>query len=198
MPSMATISFNMGLEAIVRAYRASQATFKAQHDAAGRRFAEYEAEATSQEADDWDFGEQIGEELYEAEVGIRLVREAFAMTLYHFWEKQAAEVLGLTSHYFRTLEAAAAADPRFRIDAPGLNRLRLIANCIKHAGGSELFSLDPTLFDAALIPQSATSRTGWHDALRLRDRDVESAIVAVRASGPRSAPSTDLVEEVTP
>lgn len=197
MATMATISYNMGLEAIVRAYRASQATFKAQHDAAGRRFAEYEAKATPEEVLDSDFGELMGEEIYEAEASIRLVREAFAMTLYHFWEKQAAEVLGLTSHLFRDLKAAAAADPRFGIDVPGLNRLRLIANCVKHAGGSELFSLDPTLFDPALIPKTATSRNGWHDALRLRDQDVESAILAVRASGPRSAPSTDLVEEVT-
>lgn len=118
------------------------------------------------------------------------------MTLYHFWEKQMAEILGVTSHYFHDLKAGAAADHRFQIDEPGLNRLRLIANCVKHAGGRDLYALDPALFEPTLIPRRA-SKTGWHDALRLRDQDVEAAIVSVRASGPRSAPSTEMVEEVT-
>jgi hypothetical protein len=144
-----------------------------------------------------DLGEHIGEMVNEAEDGLRLVREAFALSLYHYWEKKACELLNIKDYRQGAVFAAAKQDPRFEIDEPGIDRLRLIANCIKHDKGKPLYEAEPSMFAASWIFDPEGPH-GWHDPLRLRDEDVEKGFSAVRSSGPKAKPFMGKVEEVEP
>jgi hypothetical protein len=205
MPSWATIFFTMGVGAIERAYRASRESVDGQISKLDARWKEHLAAvevgtAVTVEMDEetghyFDFGEHIGEMATEAEERLRMVREAFVLILYHYWEKKARELLHIERYGQKEVFAAAKHDPRFDVDEPGINRLRLIANCIKHDAGRTLFNEDPAMFEADLLVDW-NRRSGWHDALRLRDEDVEKSFAAVRSSGPKTEPRTDMVEEV--
>ncbi|TCU17897.1 hypothetical protein [Rhizobium sullae] len=134
--------------------------------------------------DDYAYAEHIGEAVVEAEKGIQAVREAFMLVLYHFWEHQACINLDIKVYkQDDVFEAADRKGPQFRVEKPGINRLRLIANCVK-LGSAPLYTATPELFDEELIRVSLEF-PDCRVALRLRDADVDFAFDAVRNSGPR-------------
>lgn len=189
MVALATMGYQIGFRGIERAYRESRRTFE--HEITGwrARYAEYEADraAAPEPEHGWnlDYGEYVGDQIYEAEQSLGLVREAFAIILYHFWEKEIRAHLRIKSLSPKTVADAAAKDGRFSLDFMGLERLRAIVNCIKHGGGRDLYDLDNAMFDPDWIPKEGNGPE-WHYALRLKDSDLEAALAAVRSSGPRS------------
>lgn len=193
MASLATISYQIGFRGIERAYRESRRTFENEIADWTARYVEYEVDraATGAEHEDvWnpDYGAYVGDQIFEAERSLGLVREAFAIILYHFWEKEARSLLGIEDLRPTTVREAVLRDGRFTLDGPGLARLRAIVNCVKHGGGEELHALDPGMFDPDWIPKEPKA-AGWHYALRLKDSDLDAAFVAVRSSGPRTRPA---------
>lgn len=205
MASWATIGFGIGMRSIERAYGESRKAFEGEiadwearwqeHLTSGHTNAEGGLVDDEDGGDPFDYGEHVGEMIFDAEEGLRLIREAFAMTLYHFWEKTACRLLGVTWYAQDKIFTLADADPRLTVDKSGLNRLRLIVNCIKHDTGLDLYADDPALFDLGLIPEP-TAKYGWSSALKLRDQDLNAAFAAVWASGPKSPPTCHAIEEV--
>lgn len=201
MASWATIGFGIGMRSIERAYGESRKAFDDEIMLWEARWQEHQSTSLSSveqdddDGDPFDFGEHVGEMIFDAEEGLRLIREAFAITLYHFWEKTACQLLGVTRYVQDKIFDLADADPRLTVDKGSLNRLRLIVNCIKHDNGGELFAELPAVFDARFIPDP-TTKYGWYSALRLRDEDLANALAAVWASGPKSPPSSHAIEEV--
>jgi hypothetical protein len=187
-----TIGFQIGFRSIERAYRESRRAFENEIADWNARWAEYEADVRAgridkaeAEASGFDYGEYVGENILEAEQGLRLIREAFALVLYHFWEREACSLLNVKRYEQTAVFEAARSDPQFQLDELGLDRLRLIVNCIKHDNGFALHAQAAELFDPQYVPANRES-SGWHTALTLRDTDLDTAFAAVKASGPRS------------
>ncbi|MCA2380034.1 hypothetical protein ATU3C_25165 [Agrobacterium genomosp. 3 str. RTP8] len=67
----------------------------------------------------------------------------------------------------------------FEVDEAGIDRLRMIVNCIKHAGRKNLYDAAPDLFDQDLI-----------------NADVDAAFAAVRSSGPKSPGANEAIQEL--
>jgi hypothetical protein len=205
MQSWGNIFYELGLRSIESAYRESRKSFDAELADWDGRWKEHLAavaagtEVTVHEDESGvfsDYGDYVGDMIYVAEGGLGLVREAFALVCYHYWEKQARALLTIKDYEQKKAFAAALKDSRFSVDEAGINELRLIANCIKHDVGRELFQLRPNLFEPSLMP-NGNEKLGWHDALKLTDADIERALAAARSSGPKAKSPAAPVEDVT-
>lgn len=195
--------FRIGLETIERAYREGRKAFDEEIAQWNANYEEHQAAAAAgppEDEDDqtysFDYGDHVGTMIYEAEECIRLLRDAFVLTLYHFWEKQALELLNRSTYNYKTIYAAAKAHPELGLDDPThIDRLRMMSNCIKHDKGHPLYEKYPEMFDPQLVPEKPNHR-GWHQALRVSDADLEAAFAAVRAAGPKPKPKKAVVEDV--
>lgn len=194
--------YRFGLDSIVRAYRASIAALETERAgieadwqthleavAAGEAKTVVEDETSGAY---YDYGEHTGELLHEIDEAIRHIREAFATLLYHYWEKKAAALLP-SKKYEQTAAFSAAKVAGWSPDEVMLNRLRLVANCIKHdsTASATLNAEDVSYFD-----QNET-QYGWYEALRLSQAHLEAFINAVRDAGPPTKKWLGKPQEVT-
>lgn len=115
---------------------------------------------------------------------MRLIREAFVLTLYHYWEKELNALLRIGRGDHLKLMSAIKLNGQLQVDTAGLERLRLIANTIKHNDGHRLYASEPGMFGLEAKDLEPRDRRGWHNFLRLTDEDILKGIAAVRASGP--------------
>ncbi|WP_242098834.1 hypothetical protein, partial [Sphingomonas sp. CROZ-RG-20F-R02-07] len=181
--------YGIGLDSIARAFRSTIKSFEAERSLIESDWAAHEKAVEAGEAETvveeettgayFDYGEHIGELLYEVEESKRLVREAFVTVLYHHWEKKVAELLSL-KRYDQKKAFVAAKLVGWKTDEGMIDKLRMVANCIKHDStqSQTLNSLDKSYFDQAEIAH------GWYDALRITDAHLEAFIEAVKSSGP--------------
>ena len=177
--------YQMKYQGIERAYRESRKVFEAELNNASTHWEALKAEPAAspeEEGERRELGVQIGEAAHEAEQGLKALREAFSMILYHFWEHQATSHMGLKDFNFKKAKAAAAERKNFPIPE-GIDRLRLIVNCIKHST-DDLFNIAPALFDEHLI-KIAQPEPDYRLALRLTDGEVDALFAAVKSSGPQ-------------
>lgn len=187
--------FDSGLMEIERAYRASRVAFDDEMKDAAERYAKLEAEG---KVDDYNEDEATGQRYYfaehlidlnhQAEESLRLLREAFAIILHHYWEKEVVK-WQQSKRYDYNKAYSWLTRNAFPIDKPGLERLRETANTIKH-NVKRLYDLDPTMFDAGEIAR-AGGDPDYHDALRLEDNHIEAFFATLRASGPTAASTFD-------
>ena len=199
MASWVTLGFTLGLQSIEAAYRSASEAFEREissHNAAYDKLRDAR-QAEDEEFDVHGYSEHLADLACESEMGLRLIREAFALTLYHFWEKQAISLLSMKGGpEHKEIVKKIKATGRLSLDEPGMERLRQIANVVKHSNGAGLYAQNASLFapEAAELDPDPKQRAGWHLFLRLEDKDVQSAIRAVRASGP--APNYDALRAV--
>jgi hypothetical protein len=174
--------YMLGVNSIERAYCQSIKAFEAERDgseASWRQLRE-EADFDTDDDDTRRYADHLGDTALEAEQSIKAVREAFALILYHFWEQQACFHLNVT--HYKQDDVYAKASASFKVDEGGIDRLRLIANVLKH-GNSALFKQEPGLFDQDLIPQKPEPYH-YRNAFRLTSSELDAAFLAVRNSGP--------------
>ncbi len=200
MVTWATIGFQMGFRSIERAYQESRRTFEREKETVKVQMDEIQASiaAASNDDEERDYVDHLIDLDWEAEQSLKTLREAFAMMIYHFWENQCRTNLG--GKTFKEWGGFAKARPEYQFDEAGLDRLRMIVNCVKHGDAKQgkrprLLDIAPELFDASLL-QTATEEDDFRIALRLRDEDVTAAFAVVRASGPRSEYSDEGIDEV--
>jgi hypothetical protein len=184
------LSYLNGVSSIERAYRESIRAFEAEGTKSEQRWQRMRAEPDF-DADNEEtrhHAEHLGEIAIQSEQSIKAVREAFALILYHYWEQQACFHLNIKQ--YNQDEVFEKASSSFEMDKVGIDRLRLIANVLKH-GNPALFKREPELFDATLIPRKAESEDElgpepfhYRTALRLSAADLDAGFVAVKASGP--------------
>lgn len=130
---------------------------------------------------------------------LKLIREAFVISLAHYWEKQSVSWTGIKKY---APEGVAS-----MLRSKGLNPeegvlilLHLISNVAKHSGGSsadKLFKKYPDLFSrnrgvAVRIPSAAEGLeppyVPTYEDLRVTDALVDQLFSAVRKSGPARLP----------
>jgi hypothetical protein len=131
-----------------------------------------------------DWGEQAGEELSAIEGVERIYREAFLISLYHFWER---ELLKRTKkkRYSDQEVFSFLSDSGCSPDELNLTALRLSANVAKHSEGTsadQLHKLRPDLFDTKEMAK--WSDEPGHEYLLITDDVLEMFFEAVRKSGP--------------
>lgn len=187
--------FDSGLMEIERAYRASRVAFDDEMKDAAKRYAKLEAdgkvadyqedEATGQR---YYAAEHLIDLNYQAEESLRLLRNAFALILHHYWEKEVSKWRQGKRYDFKK-DYKWLGRNAFPIDEPGLDRLRETANTIKH-NVKRLYNLDATMFDAGEIAR-AGSDPDYHDALRLEDNHIDEFFATLRKSGPTKASTFD-------
>lgn len=185
--------FHFQFDDLRRAYRTTIASFEAAADSAEatvRRmygfgpdepFPEVEYDEDGGPSMDW--GELIGEIEHDAHSSKALVRTAFVIALFHFWERETnrwQQVVGKTYDHQATM-LWLIAKGRTPDDAT-LRELELVAHCAKHGAGracSQLFGLRPDLFDltsAQSIPNDSN--------LLITDQLANGFFDAVANSGP--------------
>ena len=189
----------LGLREFERAYHASRATSDAEVASINKQAEDHDklvqaGQATWSQEDDegnvvYDYGEHLGEQVFDAEQVLNLVRLAFVISLHHFVEQRLAAKLPnnkyMQAEAFNWLKAFGWTPQEDK-----LNQLRLAANCAKHSEGSsadQLYQLRPDMFDEDLVK-------GWgakpsYASLKLSDAHMIEFFEAVKASVPKMAPA---------
>ncbi len=131
-----------------------------------------------------DFGDELYTIEYEAEATSSLVREAFLISLFHFWERQSNLWLGVRGATYNHQSTIGWLQTHgYTLDEPTIRRLELAANCAKHGPGracDTLYALDPTFFAPPAIQSMGSSRNFVQTTIPMMD----SLFSAVRQSGP--------------
>ena len=147
-------------------------------------------EASSGEYDEdgqlvFDYGEHVGELLWELDSTASLVREAFTIILHHFWEREVKK-----RSKARYVQPAAVEWLKARgltPDEHNLNVLRLTVNALKHDDQSQaeaLFAAESSLFDTDKMAQYGVA-VPEREYLSISEQALDGFFEAVRRSGPR-------------
>lgn len=115
----------------------------------------------------------------------RLIRDAFVITLFHFWERQAARwVYNPRGSYVHADIMAWLERNGFKPDTDAMQRLQRAANCLKHGPGDAcraLHGTDPTLFEPPMLDKTPNSR------MRITAEVLHEMFAVVWRSGPIKA-----------
>ena len=187
--------FQYGIEELRRAYNAAREAPDRDRARLDREWEELEAEVVAgrasfaeEDADGriiYDRGERAGEMAAETEAILRIIREAFAISLHHFWEREMIARMKCSRYDEKqafTYLKGKNATPR----EVGLTTLRLAANVAKHSEGTSakrLHELRSDLFD-----NEAMKRFGdppGYEHLRITDEVIDEFFETVRLSGPQ-------------
>jgi hypothetical protein len=152
------MAFEFGLEEISRAYQSTMnahAELAASAEAIVRKRYGLTAEQSVPEveyADDGepshDFWEEVGQLENEAHSSIEIIRAAFLIGLFHFWEKHSIRWVDKPAYHHDAVMAWLKTQG-YAPDADRLKELELAANCAKHGPGkscNKLFACRPDLF----------------------------------------------------
>src|SRR5579864_5704300 len=187
--------FRYGLDEVRRAYEAAREASDRDRARLDQEWKNLEQEVTAGRAafieeDEegqliYDRGEHAGEIMAEVEGVLRIVREAFTISLHHFWERELTAKMRIA----RYDESKAFAYLKFSGINPNearLTVLRLAANVAKHSEGDsagKLHKLRPEMFDTEAMKRSKDPP--GYEYLRITDRMLDEFFDAVRTSGPQ-------------
>ncbi len=203
------------LSSLQSAFEAGEDQLKAQRDRAKRDLEQHLATPCDDgEAPAWvdeDTGRGISNEEYLtataaiARQALQSHRKAFAVMIHHAWEKHVCQQMDWETYKVGSAYALLQ-KAGWAVEQEHLERLRMIANCIKHTDAA-LFECDQEMFydpdgDGILAlfqgkrkrqkpnEQSKYTSDGhycsWDDALYLRDNHIEEFFDAVRRSSGRA------------
>lgn len=185
--------WHYGLRMLKRAYNSSRTQADSEKASIEETAAKFDAKVKAGEAQwieydedgypGYDYGEHLGERLYEEETVLRLVRLAFIISLHHYVEHQIGERLP-NKKYVQSDAMNWLKSFGWKPKEAELNELRLAANCAKHSGdgpAKQLFKLRPELFNAEKISQGFDPD---YDSLEIADAYVEAFFKAVKQSVP--------------
>jgi hypothetical protein len=128
--------------------------------------------------------QQVLNDQYEmTEEALRTLRKAFAINLYHSWERGARRWTKLGDKGNHAILAPAVEALGMTLD-PLLDVLRRIVNLLKHdrsETGEKLAFDQPDFIDTSFV---VSSYTDWYDAILISEDQMMAFFTAVRASGP--------------
>lgn len=126
----------------------------------------------------------------DAQGALAALKQAFAVILYHTWERHSAEWAEWTGNYRHHRVAPRLTDAGYTV-AKGVHKLNKVANCIKH-DSAELWKQKEyrAMFDplvAAMVAEDIKPDFGRY--LILTDADMDEFFVALLESGPPGPPT---------
>jgi hypothetical protein len=186
--------YGYGLRELERAYQSSRYRSETElaeiHDRAAKHqklVDQGKAVWTDEDEDGYpvfDYGEHLGEQAYEEEQVLRLVRGAFAITLHHYVETAIAPRLP-DKKYVHATAMAWLKKVGWKPDETILNQLRMAANCAKHGEGisaKNLYAERPDMFDETV---AGWGREPSSDTLNLTDAHLAEFFKAAREAVPK-------------
>ncbi len=200
-------TFEFGFEEISRAYHMTlkaQVELEAEAEATVRKRSgltpdevvpEVEHDENGQPS--FDFWEEVGELKDEAESTARIVRSAFLIALFHFWERHSNRWID-KENYSHEPVMAWLKTQNSTPDEALLKDLQLAANCVKHGPGNacnKLLARRPELFEWYSIDQSRMgvfpeSKPGHHN-IKIDSKTLQAFFEAVSRSGPKAGQDQD-------
>jgi hypothetical protein len=190
--------FRYGFDELRRAYEAAREASDSDRKRQERQWEELEREvaagrASFIEEDEegrvaYDRGEHAGEMIAEIEGILRIVREAFTISLHHFWEREITKKMRSTK-YQESEAFAFLKSKQIESNEIALKTLRLAANVAKHSEGTsakKLHKLRPELFDSTEMAKF--DDPPGYEYLRITDQILDEFFEAVRISGPQPLP----------
>ena len=133
------------------------------------------------------FWEEVGEFEQEADGALDIVRIAFLIGLFHFWERQSNRWVD-TKHYDHERVMEWLRQHGQKPDKEALSDLKLAANCAKHGPGQSctgLYNRRPDLFEAGEDNASPTFEPN-DQTLRITAETLKEFFDAARAAGPKA------------
>ena len=191
---LARILFRSGLDRVENAYRATiepVEDVKSRADSIARQafglsLGEIPPEVSIEEDGSFspDFSDSVYTVEYEAEETSSLIREAFLITLFHFWEKQSNLWLGVRGTTYNHLCTMAwLKSQNYLPNELEIRKLQFAANCVKHGPGKAchtLYGLDQSFFARPAVSSMGSSRNFVQTTIPMMDSFFE----VVRQSGP--------------
>lgn len=136
----------------------------------------------------FDFWEEVGELKDEAESATRIIRSAFLIALFHFWERHSNRWVRRKEYHHETVMAWLKAQG-YEPNEALLKDLHLAANCAKHGPGASckgLFDRCSDLFDQGKIGAFPAFEPNDKN-LKINSVTLQAFFDAVSQSGPRIA-----------
>lgn len=134
----------------------------------------------------WDQEDVLFHQSMAAEDALNTLRKAFAIVLYHHWERNVREWVQSKHGKHEALVAAAAANGQ--TTDPLVNDLRHLVNTLKHdsdAWGMILYTVRPDLFKSD-FKVNQTLPNNWYDGIEISGKALVDFFSGVSASGPTS------------
>ncbi|MFS2110450.1 hypothetical protein ACCC88_12225 [Sphingomonas sp. Sphisp140] len=206
--------WNHAVQQLRKAYEAAREHLDAavkEAEAFGREHDKRRPSKIDADYEHWvEYGDHLGEEILEARNSLQLVREGFAVTIYHAWERHAVHWMSDSEsrRYDHFRHKKTLTDAGY-IVAEGLNKLNKVVNCIKH-NSDELWQQksNRSMFDpvVAQIEEAWAGLDGAGDKprhpkkpiidyaqyLRLSEGDMDEFFDALKESGPSASPKIEL------
>ncbi|MCW1994802.1 hypothetical protein [Bradyrhizobium diazoefficiens] len=133
----------------------------------------------------YDHGDAAHERAHETEMVLRLIREAFTISLHHLLEREINKRMKVR-RYDESKAYIFLKGLGLQPDEPLLTALRLTANVAKHSEGSsaqQLYNHRPDLFDTTEMQKF--SHPPGYEYLKITDQTLSDFFDAVRRSGPQ-------------
>lgn len=195
-----------GVDRLERAYEAAESPFREEIARIEADHAEMQAKVDAGQAEwsvtgedgqlEYDFGDELADRQYEADDALLTLRKAFAILVYHHWERSAQRWFTYSTkkpnhgHLVCALKGAGYAS-----DETGLSELNHLVNCLKHDSansGPVLYGERPDLFEPDFDPNQLHPVTGepfkkidWANHIALTDAHLRRFFEVVRSSAPK-------------
>lgn len=177
-------------------------SFDAAHSALQQRVAKAEADAAEYDrsiadgAEPYEERDEEGHLLYrqsdvleyhirDALDAAQTLRKAFAITIYHFWERNALRWIGKSQIDHKKL-VKKVQQIGYPID-PEIDNLRLLVNLLKHNNvtwGTQLYDARPDLFSSLFTPSEKT--VNWESRVILQEHHIVEFMNTIAQSGPHT------------
>lgn len=187
LPTFQAWQFHTGIERIRAAFRAAVAAMEAEQVGAQNNYDRYVASGQDDREYDEDgvltHSTEVSLEFAsrEAVVATQAVRQAFATSIFHYWERSARAWTGCDQANFPALQKSVEGQG-IRVDER-LKLLNNLNNLLKHDStrrGEQVFEVRPDLFMWRRRPAGRS----WQSSVVLANRDIEEFLDAIAHSGP--------------
>lgn len=186
--------FKTGLEELENAYKAARSAPEQDKDNLEKKWQQLEADIKSgtqsltEEDDDgqvvFDWGDHFYEAQSQIDATLSIVREAFCISLNHFWERQ-IKIIASIEKYDEEKVLKFLLDAKVNPDEENLRTLRQVSNLIKHDNldaARPLYKRRPDLFDKSKSLSNPYKPS--YDDLRINDPLMVDLFSAVSKSYP--------------
>jgi hypothetical protein len=194
------VVFELGLNTIEQGYAAATSGITQEINRKKGAFYDYNRHvenggAPTEERDDdgyliWSQDQLLQATIEAAEDALMSLRKAYAVALYHHWERSALQWTNRKNEKHDDLIKYVLA-MGYPID-PHLQVVRDLANLLKHSNdrwGLKLYESWPDVFPLDFRPPvSGAWPLNWYERVSLSSDHIKSIITAVRRSGPKNPP----------
>lgn len=187
-------SYDLGVSDLRKAYDAAREPFQNDLERLDRSFKDHRDRLSDCESGEdrdnhhW-YEEHLLDQHWSLQSTLRLVREGFAVILYHYWERRAQGWHHFSNDKYQYGTAYKQLPPKgYLVDKGGLEKLRNTVNVIKH-DSNQLYGKHKDMFSANLDEvYNNGNKKGYYSDLNVKDSDLDYFFDVIKRSGPDAEP----------